>query len=153
MCSARRNHRGTRCVFSNTCGWKTGEVQLGASRRIRLPFAKKQECIARGNGAMMPARARRETAMRRVSCALRMVLIAGLCGSTWVSGALAGAGGQANFTDKLKNLEFREIGSATMGGRLDDFAGVEHNPNIVFVGGAAGGVWETVYNGTDLEAG
>jgi len=58
---------------------------------------------------------------------------------------------QANPTDKLKNLEFRELGPATMGGRIDDFAVVENNPNIVFVGVASGGVWKTTNNGTTWE--
>src|SRR5258707_8743252 len=35
-----------------------------------------------------------------------------------------------------------------MGGRIDDFAVVESNPNIVFVGVASGGVWKTTNNGT-----
>jgi photosystem II stability/assembly factor-like uncharacterized protein len=89
--------------------------------------------------------------MRGVACALGTVLIAGLCGGLWGSVALARPGDQANFTDKLKNLEFREIGPATMGGRIDDFAVVESNPNIVFVGVAAGGVWKTINNGTTWE--
>src|SRR2546423_15119837 len=114
MCSTRRNQGGTRCVFSNTCGWKTGEVQLGARDGYGCRSPNKQECIARGNGAMMPARARRETAMRRVSCALRRVLTAGLRGSTWVGGARAGAGGKESLTDKLKNLEFRGVAPAPM---------------------------------------
>ncbi|MGB7283719.1 MAG: hypothetical protein WBE13_15745 [Candidatus Acidiferrum sp.] len=63
----------------------------------------------------------------------------------------AGSAGQSNFTDKLKNLEFREIGPAVMGGRIDDFAVVESNPNIVYVGVAAGGVWKTTNNGTTWE--
>jgi len=50
--------------------------------------------------------------------------------------------------EKFKSLEFREIGPAVMGGRIDDFAAVESNPNIVFVGVASGGVWKTVNNGT-----
>src|SRR5262245_26127831 len=50
--------------------------------------------------------------------------------------------------DALKSLEFREIGPAVMGGRIDDFAVVETNPNIIFVGVASGGVWKTVNNGT-----
>jgi photosystem II stability/assembly factor-like uncharacterized protein len=56
-----------------------------------------------------------------------------------------------NPTDKFKNLEFREIGPAVMGGRIDDFAVVESNPNIVYVGTASGGVWKTVNNGTTWE--
>jgi photosystem II stability/assembly factor-like uncharacterized protein len=54
-------------------------------------------------------------------------------------------------TDNFKGLEFREIGPAVMGGRIDDFAVVESNPNIVFVGVASGGVWKTVNNGTTWE--
>ena len=53
--------------------------------------------------------------------------------------------------DKFKALEFREIGPAVMGGRIDDFAVVESNPNIVYVGVASGGVWKTINNGTTWE--
>lgn len=53
--------------------------------------------------------------------------------------------------DKFKSLEFREIGPAVMGGRIDDFAAVEGNPNIVYVGVASGGVWKTTNNGTTWE--
>src|ERR1041385_8583514 len=49
--------------------------------------------------------------------------------------------------DHLKGLKFREIGPANMGGRIDDFAVVESNPNIVYVGIASGGVWKTVNGG------
>ena len=58
---------------------------------------------------------------------------------------------RSNPTDKLKNLEFREIGPAVMGGRIDDFGVVESNPNIVYVGTASGGVWKTTNNGTTWE--
>src|SRR5215470_9100939 len=54
-------------------------------------------------------------------------------------------------TDKFKSLEFREIGPAVMGGRIDDFAVVESNPKIVYVGAASGGVWKTTNNGTTWE--
>ena len=53
--------------------------------------------------------------------------------------------------EKFKSLEFREVGPAIMGGRIDDFAVVESNSNIVFVGVASGGVWKTVNNGTTWE--
>jgi photosystem II stability/assembly factor-like uncharacterized protein len=65
--------------------------------------------------------------------------------------APAETAGQANPTDKLKNLEFREIGPAVMGGRIDDLGVVESNPNIVYVGTASGGVWKTTNNGTTWE--
>src|SRR5579885_3512968 len=47
----------------------------------------------------------------------------------------------------LKNLKFREIGPAIMGGRVDDFAVVESDPRIIYVGSAAGGVFKTVNGG------
>jgi photosystem II stability/assembly factor-like uncharacterized protein len=53
--------------------------------------------------------------------------------------------------DKFKSLEFREIGPAVMGGRIDDFAVVESNPHTVFAGVASGGVWKTTNNGTTWE--
>ena len=51
----------------------------------------------------------------------------------------------------LKNLQWRSIGPAIMGGRIDDIAAVESNPNIFYVGAATGGVWKTVNNGTTFE--
>src|ERR1700687_1180536 len=77
--------------------------------------------------------------------ALKLVVAAGL-----FVGVLAQAAppDQPNPADKLKNLEFRELGPAVMGGRIDDFAVVDGNPNIVFVGVASGGVWKTTNNGT-----
>jgi photosystem II stability/assembly factor-like uncharacterized protein len=86
-----------------------------------------------------------------VALALRIVWAAGLfCGvlAVDVHGLPAD---QPGLTDKLKNLSFRELGPAVMGGRIDDFAVVESNPNIVFVGTASGGVWKTTNNGTTWE--
>jgi photosystem II stability/assembly factor-like uncharacterized protein len=51
----------------------------------------------------------------------------------------------------LKNLSWRAIGPAIMGGRIDDFAVVESNPDIVYVGVASGGLWKTVNAGTTWE--
>lgn len=86
--------------------------------------------------------------MRRVLSTLRIVLTAGIFFAGFAVSAPARPGDQSNLTDKLKNLEFREIGPAVMGGRIDDFAVVESNPNIVYVGTASGGVWKTTNNGT-----
>jgi photosystem II stability/assembly factor-like uncharacterized protein len=88
--------------------------------------------------------------MKLTSSALRTLLT-----SLFVLSVFAGlapyAGAQQNPTDKFKSLEFREIGPATMGGRIDDFAVVESNPKIIFVGVASGGVWKTANNGTTWE--
>src|SRR5215467_5437168 len=53
-----------------------------------------------------------------------------------------------NHDAALKNLKFRNIGPAIMGGRVDDFAVVESDPRIFYVGSAAGGVFKTVNGGT-----
>ena len=47
----------------------------------------------------------------------------------------------------LKNLKFRSIGPAIMGGRVDDFAVVESDPSIIYVASAAGGIFKTVNGG------
>ena len=51
----------------------------------------------------------------------------------------------------LSKLKLREIGPANMGGRVDDFAVVESDPNIVYVGFASSGVWKTTNGGTTWE--
>ena len=48
----------------------------------------------------------------------------------------------------LKTFKWRNIGPASMGGRIDDFAVVESNPSIFYVGFATGGIFKTVNNGT-----
>jgi len=48
----------------------------------------------------------------------------------------------------LKNLEFRNIGPAIMGGRIDDFAVIENTPDTIYVGTAGGGVFKTTNGGT-----
>jgi photosystem II stability/assembly factor-like uncharacterized protein len=68
-----------------------------------------------------------------------------------LAGVLGAYGDTPPANDKFKGLEFRELGPAVMGGRIDDFAVVESNPNIVFVGVASGGVWKTTNNGTTWE--
>jgi photosystem II stability/assembly factor-like uncharacterized protein len=89
--------------------------------------------------------------MRRTSSALKCSLAGAVfCLGLGVLTPVRTAG-QSNPTDKLKNLEFREIGPAVMGGRIDDFGVVESNPNIVYVGTASGGVWKTTNNGTTWE--
>src|SRR6266403_4308482 len=83
--------------------------------------------------------------------ALRLIPAIAIWISAFAANAPAAPAGQASPVDKLKNLEFREIGPATMGGRIDDFAVVASNPNIVYVGTASGGVWETTNYGTPWE--
>jgi photosystem II stability/assembly factor-like uncharacterized protein len=51
----------------------------------------------------------------------------------------------------LKNLKFREIGPAIMGGRVDDFAVVESDPRVIYVASAAGGIFKTTNAGVTWE--
>src|SRR5438094_6473895 len=69
----------------------------------------------------------------------------------WVLIIIAASAKAADYNETFKPLEFREIGPAVMGGRIDDFAVVESNPDIVYVGTASGGVWKTTNNGTTWE--
>src|SRR5215469_1754553 len=59
--------------------------------------------------------------------------------------------GQSAYDTAIKNLKFRSIGPATMGGRVDDFAVVESDPRIFYVGTAAGGILKTTNGGTTWE--
>src|SRR6266849_3993402 len=99
----------------------------------------------------MPGLAHRGMEMKLTWNALRTILVCATSLGALAMSAQAAPGDQPNLTDKLKNLEFREIGPAIMGGRIDDFAVVESNPNIVYVGTASGGVWKTVNAGTTWE--
>ncbi len=89
--------------------------------------------------------------MKHTWNALRTILAGAILTAACTANAAAAPADQPNPTDKFKNLEFREIGPATMGGRIDDFAVVESNPDIVYVGTASGGVWKTTNNGTTWE--
>ena len=49
--------------------------------------------------------------------------------------------------DRLAGLQARSIGPATMSGRLPALDVVESNPDLMYAGGAAGGVWKSVNGG------
>jgi len=48
-------------------------------------------------------------------------------------------------------LEFREIGPASAGGRIDDFAALESDPATFYVATSTAGLWKTTNNGTTFE--
>jgi photosystem II stability/assembly factor-like uncharacterized protein len=60
---------------------------------------------------------------------------------------LTSAFAQPAYETALKNLKFRSIGPATMGGRLDDIAVVESDPRIIYIAAAGGGLFKTVNGG------
>ena len=51
----------------------------------------------------------------------------------------------------LGTFRFRSIGPASMGGRIDDIAVSESDPNIIYLGYAVGGVFKSENNGTTFE--
>lgn len=51
----------------------------------------------------------------------------------------------------LRNLDWRVIGPAVTGGRIDDIAVVERRPSTIYVGAASGGLLKTTNNGTTWE--
>ena len=59
---------------------------------------------------------------------------------------------QSGNESALKNMKFRNIGPATMGGRIDDLAVVESDPRIIYAGSAAGGIFKTVNGGNTWTA-
>ncbi|MEO6238726.1 MAG: hypothetical protein ABIQ52_17150, partial [Vicinamibacterales bacterium] len=50
----------------------------------------------------------------------------------------------------LGSFRFRSIGPASMGGRIDDIAVSESNPNIIYLGYAVGGVFKSENNGVSF---
>ena len=64
---------------------------------------------------------------------------------------MTAGGGRAQTTAgsplALEHLEWRHIGPASFGGRIDDVEAVAGNPSVIFVGTASGGVFKTVNNG------
>jgi len=83
---------------------------------------------------------------------LRLIVLIAIAaaGSAGSSAALGSDAQESNgkLEDVLANLQFRSIGPANMGGRIDDVAVVEGNTSIIYLGTATGGLWKTTNNGT-----
>jgi photosystem II stability/assembly factor-like uncharacterized protein len=82
---------------------------------------------------------------------LGVALVLALAGQS-----LIGQAGQTSATPPVSgpfdSLHFRQIGPASMSGRISDLAVYEANPAIFYVGTAHGGVWKTTNAGTTFEA-
>lgn len=53
-----------------------------------------------------------------------------------------------DYSGIISNLKFREIGPATMGGRINDIEAVASDPRIIYAATAAGGIFKSVNGGT-----
>jgi photosystem II stability/assembly factor-like uncharacterized protein len=47
-----------------------------------------------------------------------------------------------------RDLQWRSVGPSIMGGRIDDFAVVESNPDIIYMAAASSGLWKSTNGGT-----
>ena len=85
---------------------------------------------------------------------LRLVVPGVALAVTLAGTSLTGRGQQSPAVagGPFDSLHFRQIGPATMSGRISDLAVFEANPSLYYVATAHGGVWKTVNNGTTFEA-
>src|SRR5687768_14211833 len=82
---------------------------------------------------------------------LAALLLTLTVGFTETAGGQAPARSTPAPTDPFAGLTFRNIGPASMGGRVDDVAVLESNPAVFYVGTATGGLWKTTNSGTTWE--
>jgi photosystem II stability/assembly factor-like uncharacterized protein len=75
----------------------------------------------------------------------------GVVGLIWAQGRAAAPPAppppNASTDPLLRGFEFRSIGPATMMGRVDDIAGSEKDPMIIYIGFATGGLWKSTDGG------
>lgn len=82
---------------------------------------------------------------------LLLVLTLFVLSFVWLA-PMSTAADDATAKSLLDKLEWRAIGPAIMGGRIDDLAVVESDPRTIFLGTASAGVWKTTNNGVTWEA-
>jgi len=94
------------------------------------------------------------TSIRRL---VRFAITAAACSLIVATVALQGQGGGLAGRERPINLStdplltsfrFRSVGPASMGGRIDDIAVSESDPNVIYIGYATGGVFKSENNGT-----
>ena len=88
---------------------------------------------------------------RRFQIAVLIALVTLLAGSGNLAGQAQQRPAAAPSPDPFAGLQFRNIGPASMGGRVDDLAVLESNPAVFYVGTASGGLWKTTNSGTTWE--
>ena len=85
--------------------------------------------------------------LRRVFPLVGLALVAALAFS---SGNVQAQSGQLD-PALLENLVFRSVGPAAMGGRLGTVEGVAGDPDVIYVGTAAGGIFKSSNAGVTFE--
>src|SRR4051812_16367684 len=92
---------------------------------------------------------RRTMRIRSGAFAIALSIVGAASISAQGRGAAPPAGPPPNPSNDplLRGFEFRSIGPATMMGRIDDIAGSEKDPMIMYVGFATGGLWKSTDGG------
>src|SRR5450432_4219983 len=86
-----------------------------------------------------------------MSNAIRCSVVAGLLGAAALSPALRAQDVKYD-SDSISGLGARNIGSATMSGRIAALTAVKENGRLtVYIGAASGGVWKSVNGGTTFK--
>ncbi len=86
---------------------------------------------------------------------LRLIVPGVALAVTLAGTSLTGRGQQASPVaggGPFDSLHFRQVGPASMSGRVSDLAVFEANPAMYYAATAHGGVWKTVNNGTTFDA-
>ncbi|HUJ30405.1 MAG TPA: hypothetical protein VLY23_03945 [Candidatus Acidoferrum sp.] len=86
----------------------------------------------------------------RTLCAAIAMLTCSLIAASQARGADENA--EKKTPDVLANLKFRNLGPAVAGGRVTSVVGIPGNPNVYYVGAAAGGVFKSVDGGLTWKA-
>lgn len=82
-------------------------------------------------------------------------VLVGMLAIIWAAGYAARAqssGSTRSPSDVFANLKFRNLGPAVAGGRVSSVVGIPGNPNVYYVGAAAGGVFKTTDGGLTWKA-
>ncbi|HWR14192.1 MAG TPA: hypothetical protein VN577_05160 [Terriglobales bacterium] len=79
-----------------------------------------------------------------------IILSMGLCSFGWAQ--IDDTADPAKERDPFQNIKFRNLGPAVGGGRVASVVGVPGQPNVYYVGAAAGGVFKTIDGGLSWKA-
>lgn len=84
--------------------------------------------------------------MKKISLFLKLTFVFCLTLSFLLVSAIAQT--KPTYESTIANLTFREIGPATMGGRINDIEVVGSDPRIIYAAVASGGIFKSVNGGT-----
>jgi hypothetical protein len=75
---------------------------------------------------------------------VKLLSILGIAGM----GCILSLNAQSFKSSSFSSINARQIGPAVMSGRITAIEGTEEDPNVLYVGAAAGGIWKSITGGT-----